>query len=115
MDTGVMVAIVTSGLALLGLAVKSWNDRRIALRAADVEADKGAVDGYKWLTGDAMARIAQLQAHITKVEADNEALRCRVLDLEKKVSEMALNFALERADWQRNDRKLREIARRVGV
>lgn len=106
MDTGILVAIVTSGLALAGIIIKSWADSHAAKTRA-------SVDYYHNLSGDAMARIAQLQEHINEIEADNEQLRCRVRDLEAKVAEMAAQFSLERINWQSEIHRLRHEKREM--
>jgi peptidoglycan hydrolase CwlO-like protein len=105
METGVLVAIVTSTLTLAGLIIKSIVDARATQRQV-------SVDYYHNLSGDAMARIAQLTTHIATIEKDNESLRCRVRELEAKVSAMAVQFNEERTAWMRETRILRGINQR---
>lgn len=102
MDTGVLIAIGVAVLSLIGVVVKSVVD----LKAA---RERTYVDGYHTLSGDAMARITQLQTHLNEIEQDNEALRCRVRELESKVSEMSVQFNEERTAWMRETRILRGI------
>lgn len=107
MDTGVVVAIVVSGLALVGVVVKSVADSRAARHATQLESRKHLTNGYHNLTGDAMARIAQLQEHVAKLETENEQMRARIRALEEQMAQMRVDFAQERTDWQRETRALR--------
>ena len=81
---------------------------------AEVDTQRTAVEGLHTVSEDAMALLkevkadnAELRDQVKALLADNEAIRCRVRELEEKVQTMTVSFSKERAGWQQEIRRLK--------
>lgn len=101
---GIIVALVV----LAGGMVKGWFDLKGALRKADQEATATGAIARAELERLLMARIDQLQIHITALEERITLKDARIAELEKRVDELEV----ERDQWKDEAAQLRaELAK----